>query len=244
MPVAPGGGVVGVFRGLAAFRNDAPERCVATTAGVAPVDNAGFRPAGDAPVTRSPLSPVRLAAALLALGALTAPALAQDAKPVAKPPAAKPQAGAAKAAPCPQGQTCPKGGTAPRRAATPPPTTAAQMAELPHADEEQRQAASLVHYGKYVCDEKFEVFVEPNPVFTGYVDVRYKRDVWVMKPVASRTGAVRLEDTRGKVLLVQIPFKSMLLNTQTGQRIVDSCQHDVQRSAETEAKASAPPAQQ
>jgi hypothetical protein len=176
-----------------------------------------------------PSSLARLAAAMLACGALAAPAHAQDTKPAAKPAAAP------KAAACPQGQACPK--PAPRRAAVPPPTTAEQMADLPHADEEQRQAATLVHYGKYVCDEKFEVFVERNPVFTGYVDVRYKRDVWVMKPVASRTGAVRLEDTRGKVLLVQIPSKSMLLNTQTGQRIVDSCQHDVQREAEAQAKA-------
>lgn len=123
-----------------------------------------------------------------------------------------------------------------RAANVPSPTTAEQMADLPHADEAQRQAATLVHYGKYVCDERFEVFVERNPVFDGYVDVRYRRDVWVMKPVASRTGAVRLEDPRGRVLLVQIPHKSMLLNTQTGQRIVDACQHDEQIAAERDAK--------
>jgi hypothetical protein len=58
-----------------------------------------------------------------------------------------------------------------------------------------------------------------------------------MKPVSSNTGAVRLEDIRGKVLLVQIPFKSMLLNTQTGQRIVDSCQHDIQLGNAKEAAA-------
>jgi hypothetical protein len=179
-----------------------------------------------------PSTLARLGAALFACGALAAPALAQEAKPAAT---AKPAA-APKGAACPQGQNCPK--PAPRRASNvPPPTTAEQMAELPHADEEQRQAATLVHYGRYVCDEKFEVFIERNPVFAGYVDVRYKRDVWVMKPVASKTGAVRLEDTRGAVLLVQIPFKSMLLNTRTGQRIVDSCQHDIQRDAETQAKA-------
>ena len=196
-------------------------------------------------MTPTPISAARLAAVLsaaCALAAAAAPAAAQEAKPAAKPAAAaaKPQASTAGAAACPQGQACPKGGAAPRRGAnTPPPTTAAQMAELPHADEEQRQAATLVHYGRYICDDKFEIFVEANPVFTGYVDVRYRRDVWVMKPVASRTGAVRLEDTRGKVLLVQIPFKSMLLNTQTGQRIVDSCQHEAQRSAERDARAEA-----
>lgn len=165
----------------------------------------------------------RMLLALSACAVLLAPSYAQNAKPEPKTAQTKP---------------------APKRpASVPPPTTAEQMAELPHADEEQRQAATLVHYGKYLCDEKFEVFVERNPVFDGYVDVRYKRDVWVMRPVASRTGAVRLEDTRGRVLLVQIPFKSMLLNTQTGQRIVDSCQHDQQRGAEAAAKTSGEPVQ-
>ena len=178
-------------------------------------------------MTPSSRSLTQVLAALSACAALFSAAQAQDAKPAPKP------------AP----QTTQSKPTQKRPANVPPPTTAEQMAELPHADEEQRQAATLVHYGKYVCDEKFEVFVERNPVFDGYVDVRYKKDVWVMKPVASRTGAVRLEDIRGRVLLVQIPFKSMLLNTQTGQRIVDSCQHDMQRGAETEAKTSGAPVQ-
>lgn len=196
-------------------------------------------------MTRSSSSPARLAVALLACAGLAGPAAAQETKPpAAKPaqPAAKPAQPAANSTPCPQGSACPRASAAPRPGAKPPPpTTAKEMADLPHADEEQRQAATLVHYGKYLCDEKFEIFVEPNPVFAGYVDVRYKRDVWVMKPVASRTGAVRLEDTRGAVLLVQIPFKSMLLNTRTGQRIVDACQHEVQRSAENESKSTAAP---
>ena len=178
-------------------------------------------------MTPSSRSLTQVLAALSACAALFSAAQAQDAKPAPKP---APQTTQSKPA-------------QKRPANVPPPTTAEQMAELPHADEEQRQAATLVHYGKYVCDEKFEVFVERNPVFDGYVDVRYKKDVWVMKPVASRTGAVRLEDIRGRVLLVQIPFKSMLLNTQTGQRIVDSCQHDMQRGAETEAKTSGAPVQ-
>lgn len=131
-----------------------------------------------------------------------------------------------------------------KAAGVPEPTTAEQIVALPPADEQQKAAADLVHYGKYVCDEKFEVFIERNTVADHYVDVRYKKDVWVMKPVASATGAVRLEDTRGKVLLVQIPFKSMLLNTQTGQRIVDSCQHDIQRGAENDQKTNPVPASQ
>jgi len=177
-----------------------------------------------------------LTAALLAGGAFALPASAQDAKPAApakaapaKPAPAKPANANAKTIVTPQERR--------KAAGVPEPTTAEQMAALPAADDAQKSAAELVHYGKYVCDEKFEVFIERNQIVGGYVDVRYKKDVWVMKPVASNTGAVRLEDTRGKVLLVQIPFKSMLLNTQTGQRIVDSCQHDIQLGNAKEAAA-------
>jgi hypothetical protein len=166
---------------------------------------------------------------LLAGGTLAVPAFAQDAKPAAP----------AKAAPAKPASTKPIVTPQERRkaAGVPEPTTAEQMAALPAADDAQKSAAELVHYGKYVCDEKFEVFIERNKIVGGYVDVRYKKDVWVMKPVSSNTGAVRLEDIRGKVLLVQIPFKSMLLNTQTGQRIVDSCQHDIQLGNAKEAAA-------
>ncbi len=110
-----------------------------------------------------------------------------------------------------------------RRGSVPPPTTAAQRAALPVADEPQKAAADLVYYGRYVCDQKWQIHVERNSESPGYVDVRYQKDVWVMKPIASATGAVRLEDMRRQTLLVQIPSKSMLLNTRTGQRLVDSC---------------------
>jgi hypothetical protein len=182
-------------------------------------------------------------AAVLALAGAAAAQTAQPAPPAAstaKP--AKPAAGAQPGA-CaqnPQAKGCARGQGQARNRAIPPPTTPAQVAALPDADGDQMAAAELVHYGKYVCDDKYEVHVERNPKATGYVDVRYRKDVWVMKPVASRTGAVRLEDVTGHTLLVQIPAKSMLLNTRTGQRIVDACQHDAQKSVESQASAEVP----
>lgn len=122
-----------------------------------------------------------------------------------------------------QGQPHPAHQAQARRGHVPPPTTPAQRAALPAADDTQKEAAGLVYYGKYVCDQKWEIHVERSVESPGYVDVRYQKDVWVMKPVASSTGAVRLEDMKQQTLLVQIPSKSMLLNTRTGQRLVDSC---------------------
>ncbi len=80
----------------------------------------------------------------------------------------------------------------------------AEEAALASADADQLSAAERVHYGEYVCDDKFKVHVERNTTHPGYVSVRYLKDTWVMKPVGSVTGAVRLEDTRGQVLL-EIP---------------------------------------
>ncbi len=52
---------------------------------------------------------------------------------------------------------------------------------------------------------------------------------YLMKPVLSSTGAIRLEDVRGDTLMVQISSKSMLLNVKTAQRIVDDCVSPKQR---------------
>jgi hypothetical protein len=47
-----------------------------------------------------------------------------------------------------------------------------------------------------------------------------------MKPVRSNTGAVRLEQVgNGPMLMLQIPTKSMLLDTRRGRRILDACVH-------------------
>ena len=50
------------------------------------------------------------------------------------------------------------------------------------------------------------------PKFPGYAELRFGKSVYVMKPVASETGAIRLEDVKGETLVIQIANKSMLLN--------------------------------
>jgi hypothetical protein len=61
-----------------------------------------------------------------------------------------------------------------------------------------------------------------------------------MKPVLSSTGAIRLEDTKGETIVVQIAAKSMLMNVKAGQRMVDGCTTEKQREAlEMEKQASA-----
>jgi len=72
---------------------------------------------------------------------------------------------------------------------------------------------------------------------TFYVDVKDGKSDWLMKPVLSTTGAIRLEDVKGETLMVQISSKSMLLNVKTGHRIVDDCISPKQRELNEAAKA-------
>ena len=121
---------------------------------------------------------------------------AQTAAPAAKAPAAK------KAAPV-------------AVAADPVAATPAQLA-----------AADRVFYGTYLCEFDKSVQVSSLPKFPGYAELRFGKSVYVMKPVASETGAIRLEDVKGETLVVQIANKSMLLNVKTGQRLLDGCVSD------------------
>ena len=97
--------------------------------------------------------------------------------------------------------------------------------ELPPeaASEEQVSVAERVYYGEYFCDFKQTVQIKASEKHPAYVDLRFGPSTYLMKPVLSSTGAVRLEDVKGTALMVQIPSKSMLLNVKTGTRLVDEC---------------------
>src|SRR4051812_20335422 len=151
-------------------------------------------------------------AALMFSAFALAPALAADpssAKPAAKPAATKP---ARKAPPAP-------------------------VFTVPDAQPEQVKAAELVYYGAYDCEFQQTVEVSQSPKHSAYVDVKFSKGTWLMRPVLSSTGAIRLEDVHGETLMVQIASKSMLLNVKTAHRLVDDCVSQKQREMIAEAKA-------
>ncbi|HEY9067482.1 MAG TPA: hypothetical protein VIO33_21045 [Burkholderiaceae bacterium] len=152
--------------------------------------------------------------AAIAIAAAFGTASAQTATPAS--PAAKP---AAKA-------------KAPAKKA--PPAKAEPVPEP--ASQAQIEAAEKVYYGLYDCEFNQTVDISINPKYPAWVDVKHGKSVYVMKPVLSSTGAIRLEDLRGEALMVQIASKSMLLNTKTGTRIVDACVSPKQRELMEAAK--------
>ena len=151
-------------------------------------------------------------AALLSCGLATAPAFAADAKAKAAKPAAKKNA----------------------KSALKPVVV---EAPIPDAQPDQVKAAELVYYGIYDCEFSQTVSIVQSAKHSSYVDVKAGKKDWLMKPVLSSTGAIRLEDVRGETLMVQIAAKSMLLNVKTAQRIVDDCISPKQRELVAEAKA-------
>jgi hypothetical protein len=134
--------------------------------------------------------------------------------------------------------TTTKGKPAAKKAAKP--AAAAAAAALAQANDEQKAAAGVAHLGDYACEFDQTVSVLANPTAPGYIDVKYKTQTWVMKPIVSSTGALRLEDVRGRMLMIQIANKSMVMDTQIGQRVVDGCQHEKQREFERTLQGQAP----
>lgn len=122
-------------------------------------------------------------------------------------------------------------------------TMSEKFAALPEATAEQLQAAERVLIGRYECEFGKRVSVDRNDKNKGYFNLKLGSQSWVMKPVLSNTGAIRLEDIKGAALLIQILTKSMLMDVKAGHRMVDGCVHEVQKAAEIElAKQPARPA--
>ena len=147
------------------------------------------------------------AAALAALSSLTlSSAFAQTAAPAAKTKAAAKKP-AAKAA------------------------AATADATNDNLDPGQLSMADRVLTGVADCEFKEKVDVEKVPGHTGNFKVTYDHKTYLMYPEETTTGAIRLVDTSGAVVWIQIPMKSMLMNQKEHHRLVDNCMEDEQRIA-------------
>lgn len=91
--------------------------------------------------------------------------------------------------------------------------------------------AARVLTGKAECEFNLSVDVNPLPDKPGYFQVRFKNTNYVMVPEETTTGAVKLLERRSGVIWLQIPSKSMLLDSREGHRLVDACTLAEQRAA-------------
>ena len=135
--------------------------------------------------------------------------------------------------------------TAPRPAA--PKTTSTSQAAAPKAvaeapmGQEELSIAQRVHQGHLPCELGAAVRIEPDQIQPGYFNVQGKGFRYRMHPVATSTGAIRLEDKQAGAVWLQLANKSMLMDQKKGQRVADECAHPDQMAYAAQMKNNPPP---
>lgn len=150
---------------------------------------------------------------LLALLCTLTPALALSQTPT--PPKAKPVAKAAA-----------------KRAAKPAPEPVVE--EPAEIDTDRMAVAPMVLRGASQCEFKQQIHLTEHPTLPGRFLLEYNKLKYVLTPQPTTTGVIRLEDKRTGLVWLQVPVKSMLMDTKKGQRLIDNCMHEAQ-TAEVDA---------
>lgn len=145
-------------------------------------------------------------------------AKASNAKPKAKSAVAKAQ---------------PAAGSSPTSSRTQLKSAANQVASGLRAAEaalspDELAIAERVYVGEIPCELGAHVNVVADPKAPGYFQLDGKGFRYRMSPVATTTGAVRLEDRDGGAVWLQIANKSMLMDQKRGQRLADECKSPAQ----------------
>ena len=125
---------------------------------------------------------------------------------------------------------------------SPPAPEAAVAAAEPALGQEELSIAQRVHHGSLPCELGATVRVEPDQVQPGYFNVQGKGFRYRMHPVATSTGAIRLEDKQAGAVWLQLANKSMLMDQKKGQRLADECANADQMAYAAQMKTSPPPA--
>ena len=114
-----------------------------------------------------------------------------------------------------------------RRAKVPAPPPKPEPAPEP-LSEQQLEVATRVQIGSVDCEFEQKVELLAVAEQPGLFHLRHGGKRYTMVPQPTSSGAVRLEDAKAGIVWLQIPAKSMLMNTRIGQRLVDNCQNAAQ----------------
>jgi len=106
---------------------------------------------------------------------------------------------------------------------------------------EELAIADEVYTGRMACELGAFVQIDRDTQSPGRFHVQGKGFSYHMAPVASATGAVRLEDQRAGAVWIQIANKSMLMNQKLGQRMADECMSPQQFTVAEGFKKNPPP---
>ncbi len=88
--------------------------------------------------------------------------------------------------------------------------------------------AERVYTGKLPCELGQSVTITPEAKTPGYFEVQLKNLKYLMFPVETTTGAIRLEDKKAGAVWLQLANKSMLMDQKAGKRLADACMNPAQ----------------
>ena len=125
-------------------------------------------------------------------------------------------------------------------AAVLPATLAALPLAEAHMGVDELAIAERVHKGRLSCELGASVRVEADASHPGYFDLHGKGFHYRMHPVATSTGAIRLEDPKRGAMWLQLGNKSMLMSQRLGQRLADECQSPEQATVAADMKKNPP----
>jgi hypothetical protein len=186
-----------------------------------------------ASTTRTTLSALQIAILSVASGLLFSTAsgvFAQAApvKPAAQSPAKAPAKPAAKApVKAAAGAAAGAGAGAAVAASSAPKALSPEMAML----------VERVETGRFPCELGNAVTVTQDSKNPEFFDVSGGGSKFRMTPVATTTGAIRLEDKKSGGVWLGLANKSMLLNEKMGKRLADECQSPKQKAVAEQLKA-------
>ena len=102
--------------------------------------------------------------------------------------------------------------------------------------------AERVHVGHLPCELGASIRMTADAHTPGYFDLQGKGYKYRMRPVATSTGAIRLEDQKAGAVWLQLANKSMLMDQKNGRRLADDCAHPDQVAVANDMKINPPPA--
>lgn len=124
-------------------------------------------------------------------------------------------------------------------------STLKKMAPQPEPDTlmgpDELAIAERVHKGQLPCELGASVRLEADASQPGYFYLHGKGFRYRMHPVATSTGAIRLEDHKAGAVWLQLANKSMLMDQNKGRRMADECANAEQVAFAENMKSNPPP---
>ena len=120
-------------------------------------------------------------------------------------------------------------------------TTKASKPQEPPLAPQEMSIAERVHVGHLPCELGASVRMTADANAPGYFNLQGKGYKYRMRPVATSTGAIRLEDEKAGAVWLQLANKSMLMDQKNGRRLADECAHPDQVAFANDMKVNPPP---